>query len=140
MNHQRDPVGNSTVSVCSGFFVKGSLHYNRSTANLVATWQVIATRPQSPVHNPLSRSLDHTHTQTSIVVHLIAQYSHCLLQHLRLILGKYTVLSPTLCGGSHVGRLRRFLHERAPLSSNSRGSPCYPPVHVWVSHSDPYHR
>ena len=103
---------------------KGSLHYNRSTNNLVATQHVIVTRPELPVHNPLSRSLDHTHTQTSIVVHLIAQYSHCLTQHLRLTPGKYTVLSPTLCGANRIRRLGSFRPERAPLGSNSRGSSC----------------
>ena len=101
---------------------------------------MLLSRPQRPVHNPHSRYtiLDHTHTLSSTLVHMVAHISHCLPQHLRLTPGKHTILSPTPCCTSRVRQLRRFRPERAPLSSNSCGSPCHTPAHVWVSHSDPY--
>ena len=93
---------------------KGSLRNNISTTNLVATWHVVVTSPMSgaqstlQVHNPRSQ----THTLTSTLVHLVAHYSHCLPQHLRLTPGKRT---PTLCGASHVRQLRRFGLNVYPL-------------------------
>ena len=133
----------SQIALHYAFVVKGSLRYNRPTTNLVATWHVVVTSPTSGAQSTIQVTIDPviTHTLlTSTVIHLVARYSHCLPHHLQLTPGKHTVLSPTLCGASCVRHLRWFRPKREPLISNSRGSLCNTPAHVWVSHSDPYPR
>ena len=107
-------VARRAIPTAATTVVKGSLRNNISTTNLVATWHVVVTSPMSgaqstlQVHNPRSQ----THTLTSTLVHLVAHYSHCLPQHLRLTPGKHT---PTLCGASRVRQLRRFGLNVYPL-------------------------